>query len=52
MSDPSGKALALVHDQSATLTIKWADEQCQASYSLPERDKALNYERVLLKCMP
>ncbi|WP_095631083.1 fimbria/pilus outer membrane usher protein [Pseudomonas sp. PICF141] len=52
MSDPSGKALALVQDQSATLTIKWADMQCQASYALSERDKALNYERVELRCMP
>lgn len=52
MADPSGKALALVQDPSATLTIKWADKQCQASYSLPERDKALNYERVRLECRP
>jgi outer membrane usher protein len=52
IADPSGKALALIQELSATLTIKWADKQCQASYSLPERDKALNYERVSLTCTP
>ncbi|MHA3737094.1 fimbria/pilus outer membrane usher protein [Pseudomonas sp. Eth.TT006] len=52
IADPSGKALALVQEQSATLTIKWADKHCQASYSLPERDKARNYERVSLSCAP
>lgn len=52
ISDPTGKALALVQDQSGTLTIKWADKQCQASYSLPERDKAHNYERAELICKP
>ncbi|MFW9081403.1 fimbria/pilus outer membrane usher protein [Pseudomonas sp. P2757] len=51
ITDPSGKALALVQDQSATLTIKWAGKQCQATYSLPPRDEALNYERVALTCM-
>lgn len=52
LADPSSRALALVQEPSATLTIKWADKQCQASYALPERDKALNYERVSLTCAP
>ncbi len=52
IADPNGKALALVQDPRALLTIKWADRQCQATYSLPERDKALNYERVPLVCSP
>jgi outer membrane usher protein len=50
ISDPSGKALALVEEDSATLTIKWDGKQCKASYLLPERNKLLNYERVLLVC--
>ena len=50
IADPSGKALALTQTDAATLTIKWADQQCQAPYSLPERNKALNYERVRLMC--
>ncbi|WP_339495452.1 fimbria/pilus outer membrane usher protein [Pseudomonas sp. RA_105y_Pfl2_P56] len=52
ISDPNGKALALVQDSSATLTIKWAGQQCQANYSLPERNKSLNYERETLICLP
>ena len=52
ISDPSGKALALVEEDSATLLIKWNGEQCKASYSLPERNKSLNYERVRLVCQP
>ena len=40
ISDPSGKALALVEEDSATLLIKWNGEQCKASYSLPERNKS------------
>lgn len=52
ISDPSGKALALVEEDQATLTIKWDGRQCQAPYALPERNKALNYERVRLVCRP
>lgn len=50
ISDPSGKALALVEQAQGRLTIRWSDQQCQASYALPERDKALNYERLPLRC--
>lgn len=50
ISDPSGKALALVEQEQGKLTIRWGDQQCQASYALPARDKALNYERVPLRC--
>jgi outer membrane usher protein len=50
ISDPSGKALALVEEEQGELTIRWSDQQCQASYALPERDKALNYERLPLRC--
>lgn len=50
IADPSGKALALTEIDAATLTIKWSDQQCQAPYSLPERNKTLNYERVRLMC--
>jgi outer membrane usher protein len=50
ISDPSGKALALVEEDQATLTIKWDGKQCKASYALPERNKALNYERQRLVC--
>ncbi|ANY87030.1 MULTISPECIES: fimbria/pilus outer membrane usher protein [Pseudomonas] len=50
ISDPSGKALALVEQAQGWLTIRWSDQQCQASYTLPVRDKALNYERLPLRC--
>jgi outer membrane usher protein len=50
ISDPSGKALALVESDTGTLTINWQGQRCEASYALPERDKALNYERASLVC--
>ncbi len=52
IADPSGKALALVEEERATLTIKWAGQQCQTRYALAERKAALNYERVALTCEP
>lgn len=52
ISDPNGKALALVEHDQGTLTIKWGNQQCSASYALPQRDKALNYERQKLVCTP
>ncbi|MNF99961.1 hypothetical protein D3C84_828800 [compost metagenome] len=52
ISDPGGNALALVEKDSATLLIKWNDQQCTTSYALPERNPALNYERVPLVCQP
>jgi outer membrane usher protein len=52
ISDPSGKALTLLEQDQGTLTIKWADQQCSATYSLPARNKALNFERHQLKCAP
>ncbi|MCP2141635.1 UNVERIFIED_ORG: outer membrane usher protein [Pseudomonas poae] len=52
IADPSGKALALVEEDTGTLVIKWADQHCQAPYALGERNKALNYERVALTCAP
>lgn len=52
ISDPNGKALALVEQDTGTLVIKWGEQQCQANYALGERNKALNYERVDLKCTP
>ncbi|MBO0494730.1 fimbria/pilus outer membrane usher protein [Pseudomonas sp. Marseille-Q1929] len=52
ISDPNGKALALVEQDTGTLVIKWGEQQCRASYALGERNKALNYERVNLTCLP
>ncbi|NWN47158.1 fimbrial biogenesis outer membrane usher protein [Pseudomonas sp. MAFF 301514] len=52
MSDPSGKALALIEEDAGTLLIKWGDQHCQAPYTLGERNKALNYEQVDLTCLP
>ncbi|QHF45617.1 fimbrial protein [Pseudomonas sp. S35] len=50
IADPSGKALALVEADTGTLIITWQDQHCEAPYALPERNKALNYERVSLVC--
>lgn len=50
ISDPGGKALALVEADAGTLTINWQGQRCEAPYALPERNKALNYERASLVC--
>ncbi|MFJ2709438.1 fimbria/pilus outer membrane usher protein [Pseudomonas sp. NPDC087346] len=52
IADPGGKALALVESEQGTLVIKWSGEQCQAPYSLPEKSKTQNYERLPLICRP
>lgn len=52
ISDPGGKALALVEADAGTLIINWQNQRCEAPYALPERNKALNYERVALVCRP
>ena len=52
MSDPTGKALAMVEHDSATLTIKWQDKQCLASYALAQKQEKVNYERYKLMCLP
>ncbi|MGE8420904.1 fimbria/pilus outer membrane usher protein [Pseudomonas sp.] len=52
ISDPSGKALALVEEDTGTLIISWQGQRCEAPYTLPKRDKALNYERASLMCNP
>jgi len=52
ISDPSGKALALVEEDAGTLIISWQGQRCTAPYALPERDNALNYERASLVCRP
>ncbi|MDD1015460.1 fimbria/pilus outer membrane usher protein [Pseudomonas rubra] len=50
ISDPSGKALALMENDAGELLIKWNEQHCTAAYALPERNPALNYERVPLVC--
>ncbi|SES14191.1 fimbria/pilus outer membrane usher protein [Pseudomonas sp. NFPP19] len=52
ISDPGGKALALVEADAGTLTINWQGQRCEAPYALPERNAALNYERATLVCRP
>jgi len=52
ISDPGGKALALVEVDVGTLIINWQGQRCEAPYALPKRNKALNYERVSLVCGP
>ncbi|MHC8300824.1 fimbria/pilus outer membrane usher protein [Pseudomonas sp. ZS1P83] len=52
ISDPNGKALALVEKDQDTLSIRWSHQQCSASYSLPAINPDLNYERHRLVCTP
>ncbi|MDH4555998.1 fimbrial biogenesis outer membrane usher protein [Pseudomonas sp. BN417] len=51
ISDPSGRALALVEEDQGTLVIKWSSQQCSATYTLPP-EKPANYERYRLACAP
>jgi outer membrane usher protein len=50
ISDPNGKALALVEEDMGVLTIKWGENQCHVPYSLPTKDKHRNYDTVRLEC--
>lgn len=52
LSDPTGKALALITKEQSTIVIKWQGKQCNAPYSLPEKEVNVNYERYQLKCAP
>lgn len=50
ISDPTGKALALVEANTGTLVIHWQGNLCEAHYTLPDSNKTLNYERADLEC--
>lgn len=50
ISDPTGKALALVTEDSGTLIIKWQGRQCSAPYVLAKDKTPLNYDRYRLQC--
>ncbi|MGE8354364.1 MAG: fimbria/pilus outer membrane usher protein [Pseudomonas protegens] len=52
IADPTGKALALIEADIGSLFIVWENQRCEAPYALPNRNKALNYERVSLVCGP
>lgn len=52
LSDPSGKALALMEKEQGVINIKWGEKQCQAPYVLPAQDKNRNYETYRLVCLP
>ncbi|EJN21116.1 fimbria/pilus outer membrane usher protein [Pseudomonas sp. GM80] len=50
ISDPGGKALALVEADAGILTINWQGQRCEAPYALPARNKKLNYDRISITC--
>ena len=50
VSDPYGKALTLLTEDQAVLSVTWENKTCTAAYQLPPRDKALNYEDADLTC--
>lgn len=52
LSDPTGKALALIEEDQGTILIKWQGKQCSAPYNLPEKQQNLNYEQYKLVCKP
>lgn len=50
LSDPTGKALALVTKDHGVITIKWQGKSCPVPYKLPEKVEGLNYEQYRLAC--
>ncbi|MUF06492.1 fimbria/pilus outer membrane usher protein [Pseudomonas sp. CCM 7893] len=50
ISDPNGKALALVEKDQDRLSIKWGHQECLATYSLTAIEPGVNYERYRLAC--
>lgn len=50
VSDPYGKALALLDEDQGVLRLDWENHTCTATYRLPARNQALNYEDADLIC--
>ncbi|WP_440812561.1 fimbria/pilus outer membrane usher protein [Pseudomonas syringae] len=48
--DPTSQALVLSERDTGHLHVRWADQHCQAAYSLPPRDPARAYERMRVVC--
>jgi len=48
--DPSSRALVLSDQDQGVLNVKWADQHCEAAFSLPERDANRAYERLKVIC--
>ncbi len=48
--DPTSRALVLSEEDSGTLVVKWADQQCQARFALPPRDPQRTYDRIKVTC--
>lgn len=52
LSDPTGKALALMTQDYGIITITWQGKSCSAPYTLPKKSTDSNYERYRLACAP
>ncbi|WP_397454019.1 fimbria/pilus outer membrane usher protein [Pseudomonas sp. NA-150] len=48
--DPSSRALVLSDQDQGVLRVKWSDQSCSFSYSLPPKDPQRAYERLKVVC--
>lgn len=48
--DPNSRALVLSEQDSGRITVRWSDQQCQASFELPPRNPQRAYERLKVVC--
>lgn len=48
--DPTSHALVLSEQDSGELIVKWADQQCRASFDLPPRDPQRAFDRARVVC--
>lgn len=48
--DPGSQALVLSEQDAGSLWVRWSDQRCQATFSLPPRDPSRAYERIRVIC--
>ncbi|WP_019741765.1 fimbria/pilus outer membrane usher protein [Pseudomonas savastanoi] len=48
--DPGSQALVLSEQDVGSLRVRWSDQSCQATFSLPPRDPTRAYERIRVTC--
>nr|WP_275896690.1 FimD/PapC C-terminal domain-containing protein [Pseudomonas syringae] len=48
--DPGSQALVLSEQDAGSLWVRWSDQRCQATFSLPPRDPSRAYERIRVVC--
>ena len=50
MVDNASRVLVFGVKDQGRLSIRWSEGTCEGGYVLPQRNKALMYERVAMSC--